>query len=93
MRYLKKFNTSAEYNEFIKSGNVYKPNVSYCTDDDSTYYIPFNENPSTSIDMSKYDENGNPRIGRTTANCYIVKKNRDLLLPSCLWECLISWVR
>ena len=81
MRYLKKFNTSAEYNEFIKSGNVYKPNVSYCTNDDSTYYIPFNENPSTSIDMSKYDENGNPRIGRTTANCYIVKKTGTYCFP------------
>lgn len=81
MRYLKKFNTSAEYKEFIKSGNVYKPNVSYCTNDDSTYYIPINENPSTSIDMSKYDENGNPRTGRTTANCYIVKKTGTYCFP------------
>jgi len=80
MRYLKRFNTSSEYNDFTKSGNMYKPNVSYCKDDDSVYYTRFSENPSNVKDLSKYYD-GDDAKPRTTANCYIVKKTGTYAFP------------
>lgn len=67
MRYLKRFDTSEQYFEFVKSGNMYKPNTSYCRNDNSVYYTPFRK------DLSIYYD-GEDEKPRTTANCYIVRK-------------------
>ena len=75
MRYLKRFDTSKQYSEFVKSGNMYKPNTSYCANDNSVYYTPFFRK-----DLSIYYD-GEDEKPRTTANCYIVRKTGAYAFP------------
>ena len=74
MKYLKRFDTSEQYFEFVKSGNMYKPNTSYCRNDNSVYYTPFRK------DLSIYYD-GEDEKPRTTANCYIVRKTGTYAFP------------
>mgnify|MGYP006907948540 FL=1 len=80
MRYLKRFDTSEQYSEFVKSGNMYKPNTSYCANDNSVYYTPFTGNPSNAKDLSIYYD-GEDEKPRTTANCYIVRETGTYAFP------------
>ena len=41
MKYLKKFETHAEYEEYVTGGTMVKPNVSYCEDFDDVHYNPW----------------------------------------------------
>ena len=37
-KYLKKFNTHNEYEEYASSGSMIKPNVSYCNDNKDIHF-------------------------------------------------------
>lgn len=41
MKYLKKFQTNAQYQDYITDKTAHKPNVSYVTDDSEVFYNPF----------------------------------------------------
>lgn len=45
MKYIKLFNTTAEYNTYT-SGDYTKPNVSYCIDENKVHYNPLPSTPS-----------------------------------------------
>ena len=41
MKYLKKFETHEDYEEYVTGGTMVKPNVSYCEDFDDVHYNPW----------------------------------------------------
>ncbi len=48
-KYLKKFNTHSEYNDFINSENKILPNISYCIDEDDSHFNKFVETKTVAI--------------------------------------------
>ena len=58
-KYLKKFNTHSEYEEYASSGSMIKPNVSYCNDDKDVYYNPFMTDAVSKINIT---ETGRPVV-------------------------------
>lgn len=48
-KYLKKFNTHSEYNDFINGENKILPNISYCIDENDSHFNKFVETKTVAI--------------------------------------------
>ena len=53
-KYIKKFDTHSDYEDFIETADFIKPNVSYCVDNVEVHYNPINVNV-----VAKYNFSGN----------------------------------
>lgn len=81
MKYIKTFQNEEKYIFFRDSGTMNKPNMSYCIEENTSYYNPVTGNKKYAIDLSRYyTSDGQPSL-RTTANCYIVRAKGTYMFP------------
>ena len=65
MKYLKLFKTNVDYQNYIESDDLIKPNVSYAEDTDNLYYNPLidlPDNPPVDKDLIILTHESNPAV-------------------------------
>ena len=81
MKYIKTFQNENKYIFFRDSGTMNKPNMSYCVEENSSYYNPVAGNEKSAVDLSRYYTSDGQSSLRTTANCYIVRSKGTYMFP------------
>ena len=75
MKYLKKFETHEDYEEYLTGGTIVKPNVSYCEDFDDVHYNPYVHDYSQDYFTTVALENGT--ITFTPINSNVISYSTD----------------